>query len=178
MNTSVVHKMLVAVIVWCLLAAAGHAASTPPVPSDTQSAEIKRRLERVGFRVTEVAYAPATANGPAVWVGGTMAKYDQPNWDRVTDQALTVWNIMFGVLKNENPQVWLSAPQDWKTYRLFVTTTLAKIVAFDQGVKTAQTDADRQKVFQALYAGITLRVIDLQTKKLVDDKDFIKNYFK
>lgn len=176
MNTSVMHKMLVAAIVWCLLTAVGHAA--PTMPSDTRSAEIKRRLERVGFRVTEVAYAPATATGPAVWVGGTMAKYDQPNWDRVTDQALTVWNVMFGVLKDENPQVWLSSSQDWKTYRLFVTTTLAKIVAFDQGVKTAQTDADRQKVFQALYGGITLRVVDLQTKKLVNDRDFIKSYFK
>ncbi len=44
-------------------------------------------------------------------------------------------------------------------------------------VRAAQTDADRQKLFQTLYAGIVLWVFDLQQKKVIDDKEFVKNNF-
>ncbi|MGQ0548223.1 MAG: hypothetical protein ACT4PY_00930 [Armatimonadota bacterium] len=146
-------------------------------PTDPRAAQIRQRLERQGLKVLDVSFVPAKGSSPAVWAAGTSAKYDQPSWDRVTDQALTVWNIMFAILKAEQPQTVLAAPQDWKQYRLFITAPLAKISAFDEGVRTAKTDADTQRVFQALYAGIVFRVFDLKQQKFIDDKEFVKVHF-
>ncbi len=153
------------------------AASTGSAQPDSRGAEIKKRLERLGLKVTDVSFAPAKGPSPAVWAAGTVGTYAQPSWDRVLDQSLTVWNVMFTVLKGEPAKTVLSSPQDWKTFRLFVGTTLEKITAFDAGVRSAKTDADRQQLFQALYAGIIFRVFDMQQQKLIDDKEFVKNNF-
>lgn len=158
-----------------LVVLTGSAAAAPA--SDPRTAEIKIRIERAGLKVVEVGFAPARDSAPAVWAAGTVAQYDRPSWEKVTHQALTVWNVLFAVLKKENPQTILSAPQDWKTYRLFIGTSLGKIAAFDEGARTAQTDAQRDQVFQALYAGIVFRVFDLQQQKLVDVNEFIKAHF-
>jgi len=87
------------------------------------------------------------------------------------------WNVMFAVLKGEAAATLFVAPQDWKTYRLLVATSQGKIAEFDKGTRTAQTDADRQKIFQALYGSIVFRVFDLQQQKMLDDKAFVKNCF-
>jgi hypothetical protein len=153
------------------------ATSAGSAESDPRSAEIKKRLERFGLKVTEVSFAPAKGPSPAAWAAGTAAQYDKPSWDKVTDQALTVWNVMFAVLKGEAAATLFIAPQDWKTYRLLVAASQGKIGEFDKGTRTAQTDADRQKVFQGLFAGIVFRVFDLQQQKMIDDKEFVKTHF-
>jgi hypothetical protein len=81
------------------------------------------------------------------------------------------------VLKGEAAVTLFIAPQDWKTYRLLVAASQGKIGEFDKGTRTAQTDADRQKVFQGLFAGIVFRVFDLQQQKMIDDKEFVKTHF-
>jgi len=153
------------------------AASAGAAESDPRASEIKKRLERFGLKVTEVSFAPAKAPSPAVWAAGTAAQYDKPSWDKVTDQALTVWNVMFSVLKGEAATTLFVAPQDWKTYRLLVASPQGKIADFDKSTRTAQTDADRQKAFQALFGSIVFRVYDLQQKKMIDDKAFVKEHF-
>jgi len=49
------------------------ATSTGSTQSDPRTAEIKKRLERFGLKVTEVSFAPAKAPSPAVWAAGTAA---------------------------------------------------------------------------------------------------------
>lgn len=158
-----------------LVVIAGSTAAAPA--GDPRTAEIRKRLERFGLKVVEVGFAPGRDSTPSVWAAETVAQYDRPSWEKVTHQGLTVWNVMFAVLKKENPQTILAAPQGWKTYRLFIATSLGKIAAFDEGVRTAQTDADRDRVFQALYDGIMFRVFDLQQQKLIDANEFIKAHF-
>jgi hypothetical protein len=68
--------------------------------------------------------------------------------------------------------------QDWRTYRLIVSTTLRTIIAFDSGVRAAKTDPDREKVMQALYKNITLRVFDARQQKFIDTAGFAKQHFK
>lgn len=153
------------------------AASAGAADSDPRAAEIKRRLERFGLKVTDVSYAPAKPPVAAVWAAATAAQYDQPSWDKVTDQAMTVWNVMFAVLKGEAATTMFVAPQDWKTYRLLISSTQGKIADFDKSTRTATTDADRQKAFQALLGSIVFRVYDFQQKKMIDDKAFVKEYF-
>ena len=164
--------VLVTALCAVVLAAAAVAADADP-----RAAEIKRRLERLNLKVTDVSVAPAKGPAAAVWAAGTVATYAQPSWDKVIDQALTVWNVMFTVLKGEPPATVLSSAQDWKTYRLFVGITMARITAFDAGVRTAQTDADRDNLFKDLYAGIIFRVVDLQQQKLVNSNGFVKTHF-
>ena len=153
------------------------AASAGSAQTDPRAAEIKKPLERFGLKVTEVSFAPATAPSPAVWAAGTAAQYDKPSWDKVSEQALTVWNVMFAVLKGEAATTLFVAPQDWKTYRLLIASSQGKIVDFDKSTRTTQTDADRQKAFQALFGSIVFRVYDLQQQKLIDDKEFVKTHF-
>jgi hypothetical protein len=160
-----------------LLTTGATAAPAPSASPDPRLAEIRRRLEHFGLRVVDVGHAPATASAPDLWIAVTVAKYDQPSWDRVTDQALTVWNVLYAMLRREAPRTLLASAQDWKTYRLFLSTSLEKIAAFDQGVRTAQTDANRTKVFQALYTGAMLRVFDLQQQKWLESSEFVKQWF-
>jgi hypothetical protein len=166
---------------WVLIVAGlllvAFAASADASDADPRAAEIKRRLERFGLKVTEVSYAPAKAPSAAVWAAGTVAQYDKPSWDKVTDQALTVWNVMFSVLKGEAASTLFVAPQDWTTYRLLIASTQGKIADFDKATRTVQTDADRTKAFQALLGSIVFRVYDLQQKKMIDDKVFVKEHF-
>lgn len=61
-----------------------------------------------------------TALCAVVLAAGTAATCSQPSWDKVIDQALTVWNVQFAVLKGEPPATVLSSAQDWKTFRSFV----------------------------------------------------------
>jgi hypothetical protein len=154
-----------------------------PVPGAAQSTDpraalIKGRVESQGLKVTSVDFAPAKGTAPAVWAVGTVATYQDPSWIRITDQALTVWGVMFAVLRQEAPATLLATSQDWKTYRLLVATTLGDLTAFDASARTARTDADKQKATETLHKTIRFRVFDLQTQKAVDVNEFARLHFK
>ncbi|MGQ0571086.1 MAG: hypothetical protein ACT4P5_16415 [Armatimonadota bacterium] len=162
-------------VIAALLVGAGAARAAP---ADPRPGQIKALLENQGLKVILVDFAPAKGASPPVWAAGTAATYQDPSWDKVTDQALTVWNSMYVVLRKEDPKNVLVSTQDWRTYRLFVSTSLGTIVAFDAGVRAAKTDAERGKVMQGLYKNVTLRVFDLRQQKLIDTSEFAKSHFK
>jgi hypothetical protein len=169
----VMAAVVAAAVLALAVAPAGHALAVDP-----RAAQIKARLEYFGLKVLRVEFAAATTTAPPVWAATTAASYEQPSWDKVTDQAMTVWNVMFAVLKTEDPKTIFAAPQDWKTYRLFVSTKLGDVAAFDAGLRAAKTDAEKLKAIQTLYKTINFRVFDLQAQKMIDDKEFVKAHFK
>jgi hypothetical protein len=171
------HRTIVAIVTAAVILFGGwiNAASGA---ADPRPGHIKALVENQGLKVLSVDFAPAKGAAPPVWAVGTVATYRDPSWEKVTDQALSVWNSMFVVLRKEDPKNVFVNVQDWKTYRLVVSTTLSAIVAFDGGVRTATTDADRGKVMQSLYRSITLRVYDLRQQKFVDTGEFAKQHFK
>ncbi|MDR7421580.1 MAG: hypothetical protein QN159_03820 [Armatimonadota bacterium] len=176
MNRSLAFPTAVlAAVLACALAAA--AAPVPSPSPDPRIAEIRRRIEHLGLRVTDAGHAPATSSAPAVWLAITPAQYREPSWARVTDQALTVWAVMFHVLKSAPDRTLLISAQDWRTFRLFVSTPFGSVAAFDRGVRTARTDTDRQKTHEALYAGATLRVFDLRQEKWLETTEFVRQWF-
>ena len=101
----------------------------------------------------------------------------RPGWPAEAGYALRTHALISGLVANSTCHVLFVAPQDWKTYRLLVASSQGKIADFDKSTRTAQTDADRQKAFQALFGSIVFRVYDLQQQKMIDDKTFVKNFF-
>lgn len=146
--------------------------------ADPRAGQIKSRLERLGFKVSEVSFAPAKGPAPPVWVAVAAAKYTQPTWTRITDQSLDMWNVMFSLIRKDDPKTLVVSAQDWQTYRLFLSTELRHLTAFDRSAATARTDAEKVKGVQILQKTIVFRVFDLKKQQLVDPATFTNAFLK
>lgn len=63
----------------------------PATPAaDPRLAQIKAKLEKEGLRVLDVTLQRTSDNDPQ-WAAFTAARYAQPGWPVVMDQAFVIW---------------------------------------------------------------------------------------
>jgi hypothetical protein len=139
--------------------------------------QITQRLERMGYKVLDAGFLPGKDTLPPVWIVLTAAKYSRPSWSRVSDQTMTVWNVMFSVLRSENPNTLFSVGHDWGKYRLLFSTQHQNLATFDAKVRAAKGDAEGQQASQALWKAVAIRIYEMPSLKQLKVNDFVSKYF-
>jgi hypothetical protein len=149
----------------------------PPPPSDPRVAQIKAGLEQQGLRVMTVGFMPAKDNQLPRWYAETAANYPRPGYGPVAQQALMIWGVMHGIVKQDPPQTVLIGDQVWTKYSLLFAVQIGTLTQFADAYQKATSNDGRQQAFQVLFRAAQFRVYDNERGQFVDDKDFVNKNF-
>lgn len=156
----------------------GQPAPQPSPAGDPRAAQIKAGLEKEGLKVFEVSFQlDKSSNNNPQWYAVTGANYPQPSGDRMLRQAFTVWGVMYDAVSKDDPKTLMSGGQAWSKYILWLHTRLSDLTTLVTQLRTAKTDAEKDRAFQAFLKSAIFRVWDYEKQQYVDQKDFINKNF-
>jgi hypothetical protein len=147
--------------------------ANPIEPVEPRTARIRADLEQAGMSVHEVVFQPADNRTPPMWAAIAEASYGQPSREAVLRQAFTTWEVMYGVLRGENPQTSMRAGQVWTKFLLLLSVPLGEFAILTE--KAA--DPSSEGALEAFLQGIHFVVFDLETDQPADEQDFINKNF-
>lgn len=143
--------------------------------ADPRTDQVRALLERQGYRVRRVKFAPADEKSRAVWVVDVDARYTQPTYRQVEAHFVAgLWAIT-SVAATE-PDAALFVTQVWRTYDITFRAGLKPAVAVIRGLQNARTEAERFEVLRAFVRSLNsfdLDVRDEARKADVPALDFL-----
>lgn len=157
-----------------LLLSGDHRAASG-APTDPRADQVRVLLERQGYRVREVSYAPTDWRGdPPYWEVLFDARYTQPTYRAMEAHFITGWWALTTVAAGrDSPKSWLKVGQVWRTYRIELRTRLESAATMIRGLQAARTEAERGQVLQALMrSSMFLDVLD-EASGTVPELDFL-----
>jgi hypothetical protein len=167
----------------CLLAPAithGQPAVAPS-PDDVRLGRIAKAIEREGYRVLGIGRVmnPGFFGGPDVplWWVDTAAAYARPTSETASKQAMTAIGIMYDTLPDEVPAAIFSAGQIWTRYNIITQARRGDIATLLGALRAARSDQEKDAAFRTFYSNVRWRVYDIETRRYVDEKDFVNKNF-
>jgi hypothetical protein len=154
--------------------------ASPQAPAsantDPRIAQVRAAVERQGQRVSEITVV-RNEQGYLVWIVFTSADYSQPSAQKVIAHASSVWWSTWNVVSGDPPNTVMISAQQWSKYIIGMKITNQAYTAFVSAYRAATTDAQRSAAFDDMLKRSSVEFFDIETKRLVDNKDFIDKNF-
>jgi hypothetical protein len=141
----------------------------PPQPAgDPRIQRLRDGLQQQGHRVLETGFEPQSQNS---------SPYAQPSYSAVLKGGFDIWNVMFPIAAQDQPQTGMLTSQVWTKYAIVLITSVGQYKELISALQQAQTQDAKNQVFGNFVSRIVFRVWDLERRQLVDQQDFVNKNF-
>jgi hypothetical protein len=150
----------------------------PPQPAgDPRIQRLRDGLQQQGHRVLESGFEPQSQNTGPYWYAWIAAPYAQPSYNAVLKGGFDIWNVMFPIAAQDQPQTGMMTAQVWTKYAILLITSVGQYKELISALQQAQTQDAKNQVFGNFVSRIGFRVWDLERRQMVDQQDFVNKNF-